>query len=78
MAVFSGGFTGRGREDNPELPSGQCLTEDIPVLSAGLTPRVAANEWQLSVRRENDLVGSWNWEQCQDLGPKEIHTDCAL
>jgi DMSO/TMAO reductase YedYZ molybdopterin-dependent catalytic subunit len=75
MAVFSRGFTGRSREHNAELPPGQYLTEDFPVLSAGPTPRVDTEEWQFTVRTEKGAVRSWNWQELQDLGPEDIHTD---
>ena len=39
--VVSRGFSGR-RRSAPDLPPGQYLTEDFPVLTAGPTPRVAA------------------------------------
>ena len=38
MAVFSRGFGARRRESDANLPPGQYLTEDFPVLSAGPTP----------------------------------------
>ena len=41
MGIISRGFAGRSREHNPELPPGQYLTEDFPVLSAGPTPRIS-------------------------------------
>jgi DMSO/TMAO reductase YedYZ molybdopterin-dependent catalytic subunit len=75
MAIFSRGFTGRRREDNPELPPGQYLTEDFPVLSAGPTPRVDTGEWQFAVRSEDNVVHSWNWQQFHDLGLEDVHTD---
>ncbi|MCU1551704.1 MAG: sulfite oxidase-like oxidoreductase [Glaciihabitans sp.] len=75
MAVFSRGFTGRSRESSPELPPGQYLTEDFPVLSAGPTPRIDTDEWTFSVQTENNKVQAWNWQQFHDLGLEDIHTD---
>jgi DMSO/TMAO reductase YedYZ molybdopterin-dependent catalytic subunit len=75
MAVFSRGFTGRRRESSPELPPGQYLTEDFPVLSAGPTPRIDTAEWQFTVRNENDEVTSWSWDELQALGAEDIATD---
>jgi hypothetical protein len=37
MGIVSPGFSGRGRS-TPDLPPGQYLSEDFPVLSAGPTP----------------------------------------
>jgi DMSO/TMAO reductase YedYZ molybdopterin-dependent catalytic subunit len=75
MAVFSRGFNGRRRESSPDLPPGQYLTEDFPVLSAGPTPRIDTAEWQFSVRTENDELKSWNWAEFQALGLEDISTD---
>jgi DMSO/TMAO reductase YedYZ molybdopterin-dependent catalytic subunit len=75
MAVFSRGFTGRRHEASPELPPGQYLTEDFPVLSAGPTPRIDTAEWKFSVQNENDEVRSWNWDEFQALGLEDISTD---
>ena len=50
MAIISRGFAGRSREHNPELPPGQYLTEDFPVLSAGPTPELDTAEWTFTVQ----------------------------
>jgi DMSO/TMAO reductase YedYZ molybdopterin-dependent catalytic subunit len=75
MAVVSRGFFGRKREENPELPPGQYLTEDFPVLSAGPTPVVDLADWNFSIRTETGEVHAWNWEQLNALPQEEIHTD---
>jgi DMSO/TMAO reductase YedYZ molybdopterin-dependent catalytic subunit len=75
MAVFSRGFTGRSREASPELPPGQYLTQDFPVLSAGPTPKIETAEWSFGVRTENGELHAWNWEQLHELGLEDIHTD---
>ena len=51
MAIITRGFSGRGRRD-VDLPPGQYLTEDFPVLSAGPTPRVPLDTWQFAVTTE--------------------------
>jgi len=75
MAVFSRGFTGRRHDADTTLPPGQYLTQDFPVLSAGPTPRIDLEQWRFGVRSEDGQVGNWNWEQFQDLGLEDIHTD---
>ncbi|HTE74769.1 MAG TPA: sulfite oxidase-like oxidoreductase, partial [Actinomycetes bacterium] len=35
MGIVTPGFTGRPRDEAPDLPPGQYLTHDFPVLSAG-------------------------------------------
>jgi DMSO/TMAO reductase YedYZ molybdopterin-dependent catalytic subunit len=75
MAVFSRGFTGRRHAADTTLPPGQYLTDDFPVLSAGPTPRIATDEWHFGVRSEDGQVRNWSWEQFQELGLEDIHTD---
>jgi DMSO/TMAO reductase YedYZ molybdopterin-dependent catalytic subunit len=75
MAVISRGFTGRKREPHEDLPPGQYLTEDFPVLSAGPTPRIETSAWSFIVRTETGESHEWSWQQLQDLGPEEITTD---
>src|SRR6478735_4075820 len=75
MAVFSRGFGARRRESNPDVPPGQYLTEDFPVLSAGPTPRIDTAEWSFMVRNESGGIVSWSWDEFLALGVEEITTD---
>lgn len=74
MSFITRGFSGRGRESNPDLPPGQYLTEDFPVLSAGPTPDVPTDTWEFSITTENGVT-KWNWEQFMALKIDEVHTD---
>ena len=74
MAVVTRGFTGRGRT-NPDLPPGQYLTEDFPVLSAGPTPRIDLSTWELGVVTETGQREAWSWEAFQALPSEEFTTD---
>jgi DMSO/TMAO reductase YedYZ molybdopterin-dependent catalytic subunit len=74
MAVVSRGFGGRRRESDPNLPPGQYLTEDFPVLSAGPTPSIDPEDWSFTVQTENGST-EWNWDDFFDLGVEEVHTD---
>jgi DMSO/TMAO reductase YedYZ molybdopterin-dependent catalytic subunit len=58
--VFSRGFSGR-RRASADLPPGQYLTEDFPVLTAGPTQRVATDTWELTVTTETGAVHRWDW-----------------
>ena len=58
--VFSRGFSGR-RRSSADLPPGQYLTEDFPVLTAGPTQRVATDTWELTVTTETGQVHRWDW-----------------
>jgi len=75
MAVISRGFFGRRREENPDLPPGQYLTEDFPVLSAGPTPVIDTADWAFTIEAESGLVTTWTWEQLKALPIEDIHTD---
>ncbi|MCU1406420.1 MAG: sulfite oxidase-like oxidoreductase [Glaciihabitans sp.] len=75
MAVVSRGFFGRKREENPDLPPGQYLTVDFPVLSAGPTPVIDTAEWVFSIQSDGGEVAAWNWEQMKALPHEDIHTD---
>jgi DMSO/TMAO reductase YedYZ molybdopterin-dependent catalytic subunit len=58
--VFSRGFSGR-RRASADLPPGQYLTTDFPVLTAGPTQRVATDTWELTVTTETGQVHRWDW-----------------
>lgn len=63
MGVVSPGFHGRRRESAVQLPPGQYLTEDFPVLSAGPTPRIPMEEWELTVTTETGRQHRWTWRE---------------
>jgi DMSO/TMAO reductase YedYZ molybdopterin-dependent catalytic subunit len=75
MAVFSRGFGARRRESDPELPPGQYLTEDFPVLSAGPTPRIDTADWSFSITTESGVVKTWSWDELMALPIEDVHTD---
>ena len=55
MAIVSRGFTGRPRSERADLPPGQYLTKDFPVLSAGPTPRTPLDRFLLAALEEKGL-----------------------
>ena len=74
MGIVSRGFTGRRRRSSdPELPPGQYLTKDFPVLSAGPTPRVRTDDWEFFISTETGQRHTWNWAEIQAL-PHETPT----
>jgi DMSO/TMAO reductase YedYZ molybdopterin-dependent catalytic subunit len=58
--VFSRGFSGR-RRASADLPPGQYLTEDFPVLTAGPTQRVATADWAFTITTETGKEHRWDW-----------------
>jgi DMSO/TMAO reductase YedYZ molybdopterin-dependent catalytic subunit len=72
--VISRGFTGRGRRD-VQLPPGQYLTEDFPVLSAGPTPRVDLDQWEFVITTETGQRRRWNWSELRALPAETVTVD---
>jgi DMSO/TMAO reductase YedYZ molybdopterin-dependent catalytic subunit len=75
MGLISRGFSGRRRSSDADLPPGQYLTEDFPVLSAGPTPRVDLDDWELQVTTETGDVHRWDWAALQALPQAEPTVD---
>jgi DMSO/TMAO reductase YedYZ molybdopterin-dependent catalytic subunit len=74
MKIITRGFAGRGRRD-VDLPPGQYLTEDFPVLSAGPTPLVSIDTWQLGVTTESGQRHTWSWPELLALPSETINVD---
>ncbi|WP_328460518.1 sulfite oxidase-like oxidoreductase [Actinoplanes sp. NBC_00393] len=75
MGIISRGFGGRRRDSSPDLPPGQYLTHDFPVLSAGPTPRIPLDRWSFSIVTETGEKHSWNWDEFTALPAEEITVD---
>jgi DMSO/TMAO reductase YedYZ molybdopterin-dependent catalytic subunit len=58
-----------------KLPPGQYLTEDFPVLSAGPTPRIPAEEWEFTVTTETGREHRWSWRELLELPSETPHVD---
>jgi DMSO/TMAO reductase YedYZ molybdopterin-dependent catalytic subunit len=72
--IVSRGFSGRPR-GSAALPPGQYVTPDFPVLSAGPTPRVRPESWQLSITTETGAVHRWTWPQFLSLPAESVVCD---
>jgi DMSO/TMAO reductase YedYZ molybdopterin-dependent catalytic subunit len=75
VAAISRGFTGRGHRSQPDLPPGQYLVTDFPVLSAGPTPRVDLRSWKFRIVAESGTIHSWDWAQLRALPRQDITVD---
>jgi DMSO/TMAO reductase YedYZ molybdopterin-dependent catalytic subunit len=75
VGIVSPGFAGRPRGSGPQLPPGQYLTEDFPVLSAGPTPRIDTATWQFSIVTESGRRHDWSWDQLMAMPAEEITVD---
>jgi DMSO/TMAO reductase YedYZ molybdopterin-dependent catalytic subunit len=75
MGIVSPGFTGRRRSEGPNLPPGQYLTQDFPVLSAGPTPRIQLDTWIFDIAVESGQRLRWTWDQMMALPAEDITVD---
>ena len=75
MSFVTRGFHGRRRDDDGRLPPGQHLTGDFPVLSAGPTPRIPHDEWELWVLTEDGTRHTWSWTDLMSLAADEPTVD---
>ena len=75
---ISRGFGGRRRvpdELRERLPPGQYVEHGFPVLTAGPTPRLAAEEWGFRI---DGMVGTereWTWKEFGELPSEEVPSD---
>ena len=75
MAKITRGFSGRNREHTKELPPGQHLVDGFPVLSAGPTPRIAKQDWELFVHTGPGETKKWTWQEFTSLPSSDVTTD---
>ena len=75
MGIVSPGFSGRRRAGGENLPPGQYLVTDFPVLSAGPTPRVSTTAWELRLTTETGPAMSWDWAAFRTLPAEDITVD---
>jgi DMSO/TMAO reductase YedYZ molybdopterin-dependent catalytic subunit len=74
MSTVSRGFKGR-RRPAVDLPPGQYLVEDFPVLSAGPTPSIDLQDWELVITNETDDQQRWDWEGFRNLPSEQVTVD---
>ena len=75
MSIVNPGFGGRRRSSRPDLPPGQYLTEDFPVLSAGPTPRIPLDRWRFTVTNESGDRQTWSWPEFLGLPAEDVTVD---
>jgi DMSO/TMAO reductase YedYZ molybdopterin-dependent catalytic subunit len=71
----SRGFVGRRGAAVAALPPGQYLTSDFPVLSAGPTPHVPLERWELTIDDGTNVLRRWNWKEFRELATENITVD---
>jgi DMSO/TMAO reductase YedYZ molybdopterin-dependent catalytic subunit len=76
MGTVSPGFKGRGRRrPSVELPPGQYLVEDFPVLSAGPTPDIDLEDWEFTITSETGERQRWDWTTFRALPSEPVTVD---
>ena len=75
MAVVTRGFHGRRDPDGVDLPPGQYLTRDFPVLSAGPTPVIPTDRWRLAITTDTGVQRSWTWSEFTALPAEDVTVD---
>jgi DMSO/TMAO reductase YedYZ molybdopterin-dependent catalytic subunit len=77
MGIVSRGFEGRRRQPGAGLvPPGQYLEDGFPVLSAGPTPEVPLETWDLTVTDDAGAVlARWGWEAFRLLPAEDVVVD---
>lgn len=75
MSVVSRGFAGRHSATDVKLPQGQYLTTDFPVLSAGPTPHVSLDQWELTIDDGSGASRKWNWKSFRELPTETFSAD---
>ncbi|MBM9624370.1 sulfite oxidase-like oxidoreductase [Streptomyces zhihengii] len=69
------GFQGRSHRFEGRLPPGQYPTESFPVLSAGPTPHIRAEDWSFTVTTEGGGTHRWDWEEMMALPQEDVTVD---
>jgi DMSO/TMAO reductase YedYZ molybdopterin-dependent catalytic subunit len=75
MNIITRGFRGRRGDSGRQLPPGQYLTHDFPVLSAGPTPRIPLDTWEFTVTTEQGDRHRWSWTDLMGLAAESITKD---
>jgi DMSO/TMAO reductase YedYZ molybdopterin-dependent catalytic subunit len=74
MNIITRGFSSRRRSDE-NLPPGQYLTHDFPVLSAGPTPRVDLATWEFAITNGTGERQTRSWADLMDMPSETFTTD---
>jgi DMSO/TMAO reductase YedYZ molybdopterin-dependent catalytic subunit len=75
MGIVTRGFKGRRDPSAENLPPGQYLTRDFPVLSAGPTPDIPLDQWRFTIRAQDGAERSWTWRELLDLPSEQPTVD---
>ncbi len=70
------GFLGRKRtESDQNVPPGQYVSDDFPVLSSGPTPRIPLERWTFSIKYGGEVLANWTWKEFLGLPHTKMDVD---
>jgi DMSO/TMAO reductase YedYZ molybdopterin-dependent catalytic subunit len=75
MGIITRGFGGRREPEADSLPPGQHLTDGFPVLTAGPTQYVDADDWSLTITTETNDRQTWSWDDLMAMPVDDIEVD---
>src|SRR4029077_11096447 len=73
--IESRGFVGRRGAAEAALPPGQYLTRDFPVLSAGPTPHVPLERWELTIDDGTNVLRRWSCNEFLQRATENVTVD---
>ena len=65
----------RNIDHNKKLPPGQYIVDDLPILTAGPTPKIDKEIWNLEIMKNNELILSINWNDLMKFPQSNFVTD---
>ena len=68
------GFQGRARQASKDVPPGQFVTGDFPVLTAGPTQEISRQDWEMTIG-DGNVSKAYNWDSLHALGLETITSD---
>jgi DMSO/TMAO reductase YedYZ molybdopterin-dependent catalytic subunit len=77
VGIINRGFGSRRRQSGGgQVPPGQYLVDDFPVLSAGPTPRADLEHWDFTiVDQAGHQVARWTWPEFRALPSETVTVD---
>ena len=65
----------RNIDQNKKLPPGQYTVDDLPILTAGPTPKIDNEIWNLEIMKNDELILSINWNDLMTFPQSNFVTD---
>jgi DMSO/TMAO reductase YedYZ molybdopterin-dependent catalytic subunit len=74
MGIFNPGFRAPAHHEQ-NLPPGQSVVKDWPVLTYGPTPQISTDKWELEITGAVNQSVTLSWEEFLKLPHTELRTD---